>query len=338
MVSRPGTDEATLHLEMEGLAPFDRLAPRDGLQSVVVDQRVGMVGVAEITFAGLEQQWSALSVGATVVLRVRGVGLPLFEGRITAFRHRYHEGAATLTVVASDALHTLAAPPRSRAFGDPDAGVRHTDSDIVERVLADHGLAPRVDRSEARHPYVVQRNETDLAFVLRLAARNDWVVTAEGPTTVVCGRRPTETTLLIDRAVGLVDLEYTVSPHAVPDQVAVSGWNYLTKTSAPGFESRPSDGDPTHTLWLGDAQIEESTAATALARGVLQRAAHGLVRGRARVVGRGEVRPHRIVAFTGHPDGFNPTGYVVAARHRLIDGHYVTDLRFTSHTAPGVAP
>lgn len=323
-----------------------------GLTSVTVDHRIGMVGIAELTLGGGDATWTGLEPGRRVQIRVAGSsGSPaLFEGSITALRHQHRRGQASLTVVASDALHRLAVHTRSRAFGDPDRGVKHTDSQIVEQVVSHLGLTARVDRSEALRPYVVQSNESDLTFVLRLAARNDWTLCAEGPSTVVCGRRRAGAEVTVPRdGGGLIDLDYTWSPHAVPEQVAVSGWDYLSKRRTPahasqveavggGFRTTRTTGDPSMGAHLGEAHVQQPAAAAELARGALDRMAHALLRGRARIEGNGLVRPHTVVRFTGHPRGFNPIAHVVATRHRLVDGQYITDLRFTSNVPPGATP
>lgn len=339
VTTHSGLGSALFRVELEGGPVFTELSRPEGLRSVVVDDRLGMVGVAELTVVGREHQWGAFRPDTPVTIQVLGgqPQSPLFHGTITGLRHTVRRGQQSLTVIASSVLHHLARSRHTRAFGDPDQHLRLTDAAIAAEVIRGHGLTPKVDGTTFARPYVVQRGETDLAFLQRLAHRNGWVVTTEGTRTVVCGQRRSQPEILVDRnADVLIDLDYTWSPGAVPEQLTVSGWNYLEKE--PVTAVVPSAGHAQEGPHVADAVAEQPSAARDHASGELLRRSHELVRGQARIVGNGLVRAHRVVRFAGLPDGFNPQGYVVAARHRIQDGTYVTDLRFTSDVPPGGRP
>ncbi|MEJ2509864.1 MAG: contractile injection system protein, VgrG/Pvc8 family [Gammaproteobacteria bacterium] len=90
----------------------------------------------------------------------------VFDGEITGIEERYGDGAPRIVFLAEDRLHRLARRRRSRSFED-----RSVD-DIARELAADAGLQADVNLSGAGGTYH-QINESDLAFLLRLASRFD---------------------------------------------------------------------------------------------------------------------------------------------------------------------
>lgn len=100
-----------------------------------------------------------LSMGADV-------SQPVFDGEITGIEERYGDGAPRIVFLAEDRLHHLARERRSRSFEDQSV------DDIVHRLASDAGLNADLNVSTTRGTYH-QINESDLAFLLRLASRFD---------------------------------------------------------------------------------------------------------------------------------------------------------------------
>jgi hypothetical protein len=67
-------------------------AEPNGLQSLMVEDHVDMIGVCEMTFVGSRIDWGSLEIGADVDVTVGGSTRKLFVGFITGLRHRMSTG------------------------------------------------------------------------------------------------------------------------------------------------------------------------------------------------------------------------------------------------------
>ena len=93
-----------------------------GLQSIMVEDHVDMIGVAEIAISGNEEfEWSSLEMGADVKVVLGGSEASIFEGYITGLRHSFSRAGDVITVLAMDPLMKLA-PPQSKLDGTGTAG------------------------------------------------------------------------------------------------------------------------------------------------------------------------------------------------------------------------
>lgn len=89
----------------------------------------------------------------------------LFKGEITALEEGYGNSTApTLVLLVQDKLHRLARRRQSRSYEDQSA------TDVVRRLAADAGLQADVNLPGLTATWH-QLNESDLAFLLRLAGR-----------------------------------------------------------------------------------------------------------------------------------------------------------------------
>ncbi len=90
----------------------------------------------------------------------------LFTGEITAIEERYGEGAPILVLLVQDRLHRLARSRRCRTFED------QSPDDVVQSIAGQAGLQADVSISSLTATWH-QLNESDLAFLLRIAGRFD---------------------------------------------------------------------------------------------------------------------------------------------------------------------
>ena len=101
----------------------------------------------------------------------------LFDGEITAISSAFPEsGTPTVRVEGYSRLHRLRGTPKTRTF------VSTTDVEIAQQIAADLQLGIEADRTSVRHPYVLQFNQTDLAFLLERARRIRYEVLVQGRT------------------------------------------------------------------------------------------------------------------------------------------------------------
>jgi hypothetical protein len=105
----------------------------------------------------------------------------IFVGEVTAIEERYGDGAPQLVLIAEDALHRLARRRTLRAFAQKSPNA------IVSTLAGDANLRADVRLSDAPGDYN-QLNESDLAFLRRLAARYGARPRVLG-STLVCRKR-----------------------------------------------------------------------------------------------------------------------------------------------------
>lgn len=90
----------------------------------------------------------------------------LFNGEITALEERYGEGSPTLVLLLQDRLHRLARSRHSRSFEE------QSPEDLVRSIAQEAGLSSDLQLPSIQAEWH-QLNESDLAFLMRIAASFD---------------------------------------------------------------------------------------------------------------------------------------------------------------------
>jgi phage protein D/vacuolar-type H+-ATPase subunit H len=319
-----------------------------GLESVSIEDHVDMIGMCELTFAGGRgTTWSSLKVGDDVEVSLGGSTYKVFVGVISGLRHGFQRGRDTLTVIAMDPLSKLAA---SRQVSSNFDGMK--DSDVAQQIIQGCGCeAGEVDDTPETRDYQIQRNESGLAVIRRLAARNGFIVRSnEGKIDFVklqTSDPPVD--LPKDK---LISLDYTYSPRQLPQRLTVYGWDPMTKQKVEGSATvsdieligggTPSVDDSP--IWQGeesfisDVQVSSQEGAKQIAVAELNRLAMGFLKGKASVQGDGSLHVGVKVRFTEHRDGFNPEAVVISSRHRMfISSGFTTEIVFNSNTYPNAS-
>lgn len=319
-----------------------------GLESMSIEDHVEMIGICELTFSGdLGLQWSSVKMGDELEVSVGDSAYKVFKGVVTGLRHGFQQGRDTLTVMAMDPLCKLAASRQvSAKFDDM------TDSDVAKKVIEACG-APvgQIDATREVRKYQIQRNESGLQIVRRLAARNGYIVRAnEGRIDFVKGQSSDPPIEVLKRQ--LISLDYTFSPRSLPSKVTVYGWDPNTKQRVEGTATA-SDVEPVgggtvsvseSPIWQGEAayisdvEVTTQEGAKDIAVAELNRIAMGFLKGRAIVQGNGAMHIGVKVKFAEHQAGFNPEVLVQSSRHRVFAGSgFTSEIVFCSNTYPNAS-
>jgi phage protein D len=287
--------------------------------------------------------WGDIQMGDPVTCAFGGHADVFFTGVITAIRHYSVAGGLEMVeILALDPLCKLGASRHTRIFEE------QKDSDIVSSVLGDAGLeAGVVDSTAVTHDYVLQRNESDLVFLRRLAARNGYQLRSapNGKADFIKAQFGGGETL---RREQVMQFDYMKSHQGVPPNLTVYGWNYMDKemvsgTAGSGDIDPIGDGEngvaATGSIWqadsfISDVLVSEQSAALEIAKAELNRHARTYVRGRVVTIGNGALRAGTKITFDGYAAGFNPEGYIVGSRHVYTRGHYHTEFNFVGNTEP----
>jgi phage protein D len=318
-------------------------AENAGLEYLMVEDHVDVIGVARICLNLDHGAWSSIQIGSDVEVSVGQTQRKMFVGVVTGMRHSYKQGREVMTVMAMDPLIKASASRRTETYE------KMSDADIVRKVLGRAGLkVGKIDSTAQKNDHITQRNESDLEFMKRLAGRNGYLLMAnEGKIDFVKPQFGGRSTVVSTDA--LEDLDYEMNAVGMPAEIKTTGWDYGQKDKV---EGTAGDGDVekigggrsavsvASQIWQGTSHVTDVThhtqgSAKEIAAAELNRAARNFLRGSARVDGNAEIHAGTKVRFQGHPTGFNPEVYVVGSRHFFeIRRGYATEFQFCSNTMP----
>ncbi|GIJ43218.1 type IV secretion protein Rhs [Virgisporangium aliadipatigenens] len=146
-------------------------------------------------------------------------------------------GRHELHVSGMDVTHRLARQRKSRSY----QGV--TDSDIASRIAGEYGLSVEVDSSGEVHEYVLQRGETDYAFLRRRAARigfHFWI--ADKTFYFKKSPRAAGSPPKLKWGGNLKRFSVRFSAGERADEVQIDGWDSLGKKAVTGRASNAEPG------------------------------------------------------------------------------------------------
>lgn len=315
------------------------------LVAISCDLHIDMMSMAEMTIASSgKETFPGFKMGTVVEITLGGSDATTFKGVVTELRLSLAKGDATMRVIAMDSLVKLYASRESKAYESV------TDSDIANSVFGAAGVTGSVDSTSATSDYVIQRNESNLTFVKRLAARNNYHLRSNESTGNIEFKKPQFSGSPVEVAMeSVISLEYRMSTIDVPPSVTVMGWDVVKKEKVTGkAESGVVDligsgknvvGDKAQLLWknashVSDVQVSTQGGATEMAKAELNRAARNFLRGVVRVSGDATFVPGKLIKITGNDVGFNPTGYIISVRHVVDPNGFMSEVHFISNTYP----
>lgn len=272
---------------------------------------------------------------------------PVFDGEVTTLAPEFpSSGVPVLRVEARTRMHRLQGAVRNRTFKDV------TDSEVVQKVCNELHLTPSTDPTSTRHPYVVQYNQTDFAFLADRARRIGFEVSVEGKEllfrkakfgegerhTLFWGtggeKKPAPGTLPLRSFSPTLDLQGQVS------EVVVRGLDPKTREpiegKAPaGSEDAKMAGKQTGSqavqatfgdsrLLVVDHPVSTKDEAEALAKAIFNRRALDFVQGSGESVGLPELRAGDVVRIDGLGDRFSGEYYLTRCIHTFDRGGYRT--------------
>lgn len=316
----------------------------DGVESIVVEDHVDMVEMLTLRLNGVEgsPKWEA-EIGGTVEVKMGAGDRVLFKGEITALEPSWTtDGVASLTVRALDNAHRLARGRKTRTFNDK------TDSDIAKTVGSESKLSVKSDPTTEVHPYVLQRNESNLTFLKRLAARNNFQVTVDEGTLHFKKASLSTTPVKITMGSNLRSLRMNFNSQEQVTKVVVRGWDIRTKKEIVGTASAGDietigggQGGPAlseskfgeQVAYITDVPVGSQAMATDVAKAELNRLARQFARGSCIIDGNDALFAGAIVEFEGLNMPHNGKYYIISTRHVVSSSSgYTTEITFCGNT------
>jgi phage protein D len=250
---------------------------------------------------------------------------PIAKGEITGLELEVEQGKPpTLTVRGYDRSHRLTRGHKTRSF------IKMADSDIAARIAQEQGLSVSTVSTKVKLDYVMQHNQTDLAFLRQRAALIGYEV-------VVLDRklhfRPHQTNtsavVTLKASLDLVDFFPRLSARNQAGAVEVRGWNPKTKKALVGkAPSKPktvmgkSTGLKTADKAFGKAVVKHvnrpvftQAEADQIAAGQLDTMALDFITGDGTCFGQPALRAGHVIAIQEIGTRFSGEYYVTSATH-----------------------
>lgn len=311
-----------------GSHTFTQSEPK-GLEQVTIETHIDKIGMARLTITHSFKA-ASVKIGDDVEVSVGGSTRKAFKGYITASSRSTGDGVEKISITAMDPLIKLANTSKTKVWGGQPTD-KHKDTDVANFLISDGGgSAGTVDSTTGERPYIMQRQESNLGFLKRLAARNGFLVYAEEGK--IHFKKPQFSDPPVEISLAdVISEDFSQSDKKIPSKVKVIGWDYIGKKQVSG-EASPSDieplgsgSPPDPTTFSGEEHIvdnfvDSDAAAAEMAKSHMNTLARKLVQGTFTVPGDGRLYPGMRIKTSGRGEGQNPEGLVVGVRHVIEPG------------------
>lgn len=314
---------------------------------VVMDDDVNLPSMFTIEVTGLNAQqgeipWiddpqlSAIGNSVEVKLGYTGKLATLLKGEILGLEPEFAiNRPPSLIVRGYDRRHRLQRGCKTRTF------LQRKDSEIASQIADEAGLSPEVTDSNVTHDYVLQADQTDLAFLQARARQIQYEVVVEDKTLFfrpVANASSAILTLTLEE--DLLEFSPRLSAAGQVSEVNVRGWSFKDKKEVvskaeAGSEVSLMGGQSsgaslsknafgrTAEQW-SDRPVASQAEADQRAKARLNQNVLMLVRGEGVCRGRTELRAGKVIKIDGVGKQFSGQYYVTSASHRYGSSGYYT--------------
>jgi len=251
----------------------------------------------------------------------------------------------SLTLRGYDRRHRLQRGRHTRTF------TQLKDSDIASQMASEVGLTAEVQDSQVTHDYLLQTNQTNLAFLKERASLIQYEVVVENKTLFFCpvgNADGSALTLTLDN--DLLTFSPRLSSMQQVNQVVVQGWNLqekepFTGQSAAGDEVSTMGGQTsgsrltdqafgTAVAQVVDVPVMTQAEVDQVAKAYLNRSVLHFIEGDGSCWGRTDLKPGQVITLEGLGQRFSGQYYVTAVTHRYrSDRGYVNQFRVRRNAA-----
>lgn len=273
----------------------------------------------------------------------------IFDGQITSLEPEFAAGEVVLTIRGYDRSHLLNRGSRTETYQSMSAG------EIARKVATLAGLTPgEIEGRGGVLPFVQQSNESDWAFLWRLAADADCEVVVDGSKLHFRDAARRASSQPVELAWGDSLLAFTPRVTGVQQvsEVVVRGWDPVAKQEIVGNAKNPaltseigiSRSNVVSALGGGtvtvcDQPVGSHEAATALAGSIAGQLANAFVEADGIAIGNPMLRAGGKVKIAGVGTRFGGTYALSEAIHVFRSGRgYSTHLRITGRSPRTLGP
>jgi len=301
-----------------------------------------MASVCSITVSTAENQpTQGYKIGDKVSIKIQK-SEELFSGELIAIDHSFQgKGTSSVILKCLDHSHRLARGRQTRFWNDMK------DSDVVSEVGSESQLSVEVDATSETHKYILQRNESNLGFLKRLAARNNCQLRVEPGKLLFKKADGAGYAYELNTDTGLISLNMSYNSSDMVQNVVVRSWDVTTKKEIVGKASASDvqnigsgEGGAQaagifgeQTAYITDVPVTTQEMADELAKAEMERIARRFGRGKAVIVGDSALRAGSTLNISKLGEGVNGAHYVISSRHVIRPQvGYQTEVTFCSNT------
>jgi hypothetical protein len=269
---------------------------------------------------------------------------PMLTGLVTEIATSFGSGGAPeLTISGYDGLYPLTIGKSTRHW----EGSR--DSDAVSDVAGLRGLSSDIRQTDPVKPRIDQNEETDMAFVEKMAERNGATFYMRDDR-LYFGPRRNDTSEVVSLVwgEGLVGFAPEANLARQISEVEVHGWSAANgeaivgrarRGDESGRDTRAESGADRVVTALSDtpvlkvrAAVHTQAEADARAQAILEERAQEFVTGNGECIGVPDIVPDVNIALGGMGRGFSKTYYVSEATHSIEGNGYRTTFKVQETT------
>lgn len=264
----------------------------------------------------------------------------IFEGIIVKHSAKVRgSGSTSLSIECKDIAVKATIGRKNKYFYE------QKDSDIIKKILGEHGLSVTCDATPVTHKEIVQYHSSDWDFVLTRAELNGLLVMVDDGKVEIkkpdFGQSP-----VVKPKFGATILEFDgeIDARWQYKKVKSSAWSHKDHKiiTANGSAEAPSQGNITPAKLAevaspAEFEIRHTGALTkdelkAWADAQLLKSRIAKIRGRVRFQGFADVKPAKVIEILGVSNRFNGKAFVGGVSHEIGEGNWLTDVQF------GVSP
>jgi uncharacterized protein len=327
---------------------------RSHLVDLSIDLDVSIPSMFSLTFSGRANiseglDWlddRTFEIGNEVKIKM-GYGDRLEQvivGEITSLEPEFTVmGPTSLTIRGFDRRHRLQRGHKTRTF------LKLKDSEIASQIASDSGLSATVINSQIVHDYLLQANQTDLAFLQERAARINYEVIVQDKKLLFQPMKndASPTVQLRFGSDDLISFYPRLSSVQQISQTLVSGWDIKEKkpitAQTPAANARSMGGQNNGAAIaqkvFGTATLSTSgpiatqAEADQQSKALLNERVIDLIIGEGTCLGRTDLIPGNTLKILYLSEKFSGDYYITGVTHRFrSDRGYITEFRVKRNT------
>lgn len=251
---------------------------------------------------------------------------PVMTGNIVSLEPIFQNGSATLVVRGYDLRYKLLRGKKTRSFADS------TDGKIVDTIAKEAQVSVKLTDPGVKLPYVMQHNQTDLAFIHERARRIGYeVYVSDNTLQFQPVQLKNEAGITLTLGVDMLNMFPRLTAVSQPSEVTVQGWDVTKKeailakaavgdelSTMKGKSSGPSTANKSigkSTFPFVNQPVFSLAEAEKMALGKFNKAALAYIEGEGVCYGRPDLKVGTVVNLEGMGERFSGQYYITSVKH-----------------------
>ncbi len=311
---------------------------------IEVKKEVNKIPTAQVTI--IDGNWAEMDFSAAandlfkpgseikITLGYKQKEEPTFSGLVVGLGIRVPEdGVPVLTVKCVDKAAKMTVDRKNAYFVD------QKDSDLMSKLIGDHGLTADVAATTIQHERVIQFQASDWDTVLTRADLNGMIVVVDDGKVSVKKPETKKETIALTMGSDISRLDLEVDARFQLPSVSTEGWDYSANKVTHSDSSEPSvpaignlkGTEMAGVLGASDYRLHSAGPISSgelkdWANAKLMRSRYSMMRGKIAFMGHAAPKPDTTIDLSGLGKRFTGTAYVSSVLHRVKDMNWETEV------------